>query len=619
MDRALFEKNYQAMREVYSGFRLNFAFEDEAWEPTEDDLFFVEVKGRTYQMSSSYGMELPIQVWLEQDELAAVEYNSVILVFGMGNPLYIDALAQRYPENDIIVFEPCQRLMQAWCWAEDLTELIESEHVWFYVGTLEPAKINPWLAFFMRYDNVRNCRIVAVPNYMIMYQEEYLCLKGTYLKLIDTALINKASMLYFNEDWSFNTLYSFLDIADQCKGTDLCEATKSSGLCDYPAVIVSAGPSLEGNIEVLKAYQDRIFIIGINRSMRILEAHGIKPHMAVAIDPGSEVEQAGGPEMWQVPLVTATSASAQYRKVQRGRRFYYAGDLNAYNYFRRLGCELMPCPNGGSVATVAFKQAIEMGFKRIIVIGQDLAFKDGQQYSMQSFNAQRDFLGQEISDVPVLEGYYWVEGNNGQKVVTKYDYDYYRQMFERNLQECPEVHLINATEGGALIHGSEVMTLAAALKRECTRPLPDVEAIFDSVPTIFGDCEGEYRQHLARLEENLPQLKVDIGEALEVYAKLEKLIRNNSFNHPNMSKYLAKVSKYNTRLDQDPTMLLLDQFSMARGYEVQDALAQKTGDSNSEIRLIVEQGAASLKGYLEAIDKVQDGLARIKQMREQQP
>ncbi|MBC7106903.1 MAG: motility associated factor glycosyltransferase family protein, partial [Firmicutes bacterium] len=120
--------------------------------------------------------------------------------------------------------------------------------------------------------------------------------------------------------------------------------------------------------------------------------------------------------------------------------------------------------SGGSVANVAFSVAYLMGLNPIIFIGQDLAYGDGCTHS-------RLLEHQEPADWEKREGFIPVEGNLGGIVYTKSTWLSFREWFERVFAAVQDRTIINATEGGARIRGTLVMTLREAL-RDYVAPLP---------------------------------------------------------------------------------------------------------------------------------------------------
>src|SRR6185436_528369 len=54
-----------------------------------------------------------------------------------------------------------------------------------------------------------------------------------------------------------------------------------------PAVVVGAGPSLDSQLDALRALAGRAAIIAVDTALRPLLAAGITPHIVVAVDPSS--------------------------------------------------------------------------------------------------------------------------------------------------------------------------------------------------------------------------------------------------------------------------------------------------------------------------------------------
>src|SRR5437764_344282 len=57
------------------------------------------------------------------------------------------------------------------------------------------------------------------------------------------------------------------------------------GFSDVPAIIVSAGPSLDRNIPKLRKFHDRGLMIAVDTALRPLLGAGIYPQLVVSVDP----------------------------------------------------------------------------------------------------------------------------------------------------------------------------------------------------------------------------------------------------------------------------------------------------------------------------------------------
>ena len=101
------------------------------------------------------------------------------------------------------------------------------------------------------------------------------------------------------------------------------------------------------------------------------------------------------------------------------------------------------------VAGFVFAGLSELGTKKLVFVGQDLAYsEDGQSHS----NGVNEAMGSEEA--------IWVEGYDGKKVCTRNDWNLFREWIEENIARLGDaMEIINATEGGAKILGAKQKSL----------------------------------------------------------------------------------------------------------------------------------------------------------------
>lgn len=77
-----------------------------------------------------------------------------------------------------------------------------------------------------------------------------------------------------------------------------------------------------------------------------------------------------------------------------------------------------------------------------------------------------------------------VPGNIEKEVPTRGDFKMYLEWYNQYIKDCKEYRkqfkVINATEGGAKIDGTEVMTLKDAIDRECKKEI-DIQECFEKL------------------------------------------------------------------------------------------------------------------------------------------
>ena len=120
----------------------------------------------------------------------------------------------------------------------------------------------------------------------------------------------------------------------------------------------------------------------------------------------------------------------------------------------------------------------KIGISTIILVGQDLAYTNNKSHADGTF--------QEIMKEENTSRFMMVEGNFEDKVPTRPDFKLFLDWYNMYIEGCKgyrgNFRVINATEGGAKIQNTEIMTLREAIDRECTKEV-DLSLIHISEPT----------------------------------------------------------------------------------------------------------------------------------------
>lgn len=248
-----------------------------------------------------------------------------------------------------------------------------------------------------------------------------------------------------------------------------------------PAVVVSAGPSLERNIDLLsrEGVRERVVIIAAQTVLKKLLARGILPHFVTALDyheisrrfyEGLTEEDVRGVTLVVEPKANPAILGA-FPGVVRCPGDRVLDELLGPGLARELGT-LTP---GATVAHLACYLARFLGCDPVILIGQDLGFTDGQYYHAGAA-IHRVWAG-ELNEFRTLEMMEWerivrsrhilhrAKDHLGRPIYTDEQMATYLVQFERDFaaDEARGLRTIDATEGGVAKKHTEVMTLAAAL------------------------------------------------------------------------------------------------------------------------------------------------------------
>jgi hypothetical protein len=284
---------------------------------------------------------------------------------------------------------------------------------------------------------------------------------------------------------------------------------------DIPAIVVSAGPSLSKNIHELKDIQKEFIIICGARTLKPLLDAGVVPDFVCIVDPGDVsfkfVEHC---KNYHAKMVFCEVSN--FKTVN-----YYEGDKiifkEAMNFKDLSDCifnyKIDELWHGGSVAHACMSFANYVGCSKIIFIGQDLAYTDNKRHDTKA-----DFNNSNKLDIKEDENHLYVEDIYGKKVLTSKILNFYRKGFEEYIRTCSNIEFINATEGGANIKGTKIMTLKEAINNY--RINKEKERIYENNFTGFD--KNIVISNLMKIEKNLNKINKRTSKILNKIKDLDK-------------------------------------------------------------------------------------------------
>ena len=224
-----------------------------------------------------------------------------------------------------------------------------------------------------------------------------------------------------------------------------------------PLVLVSAGPSLDRNIRHLRGLEERFFILAVDTALRPLLAGGVLPHAVIIADPSElnaqHVVGAIGPDTYLI----AEQATHPLAMASARKRFQFSLGVFPDCLYQEFGLERSTLKVWGSVATAALDLACRMSADPIIFVGQDFSYTWRREYAGHTIFEGRGF--KRKAQGPVQKDVW------DRDVPTTENLLAYRDYFVRRMAEAHGTRFVNATEGGILTEGVELLSLRDAVHR----------------------------------------------------------------------------------------------------------------------------------------------------------
>lgn len=466
--------------------------------------------------------------------------GKVIVVYGFALGYLVEALLEVVDErNPVFVIEPDAELFNAAMKSRDLCHIIDSNRVYILVSD-SPNTIKAH--FYAIYDAAKYNDIIltGLMGHQTIYSNFY-AKSMTYIKdIVNVKLLNLVTLIKMGPDFVSNAL---INLADYCTHPGV--ATLFGRFANIPAIIVSAGPSLNKNIHLLKEAKGKAIIFAVGTAVKALKKWNVEPDFIFSLDPHPlNYEHFKGVDVGGATLVAEIQSNHMVLEDYQGPIFM-SGDVAILKWFGDSIEFKGKIESGGSVANNAMATAYKMGANPIILVGQDLAFGlDGHTHAAGTNYADKTYSGGENIN------YLYVKANDGGKLLTDRSFYQFLTFFQHWIEKYPEREYINATEGGAFIEGTKLMTLQEVLTQYCQETV-NLQEIISKAQDSFE--KPNLKPVLEILKLRLKDAKKTIAEAntaIKHLAQLETACENKQSKK--MQQHLKAIARIYKRIEKDP-------------------------------------------------------------------
>lgn len=595
----IYENNIQVLKEkhveLYKAYReieIETLLNPQCEKTKDGDLTIKIVKDeREIYMNSRYCPQNEAEKFVKQYE--DIPDYAFMLFIGMGNGTVIRELKKQKGQHvHFLYYEPSLELFDFVLKNYDITDILKDKNIRIYIKGLNETSMEVDLRSFVSPANYKICYYDALPKYRLVFPEDDKWMENVYRYAVTSVQSNIATMVTFGKEICKNNINNLKYLLDSNCEEDFAGVFP----LDMPVIVVAAGPSLEKNISVLKELKGHAFIIAVDTALRYLVEERFFPDLAVSVDPEKPIRLFEHPEIQQIPLALATTLGKDVVSLMSKGKLVYAIADNPYydTLYQIVGKHIYLLPNGGSVATVATAMAMNWGFKRIILVGQDLALA-----------ADKVHAGKDDVDLEKLDGKkIAIEGYYGETVYTTRDFHQYKEWYEQIVRTNPDVEIINATEGGAKIQGAVQMSLQEVKDQYCQKFF-DFEGTIRSMPPTFTGESIEYvKAFICRSVRNLYNMERLFKDGIRECKEGLRIIERGQFEPGKIRKINKKIDsiiKKCTSMDEiyfvDCMVSEEDEDILGDIYEVQESQEQ-------EYHRLLEKLHNYMSNMLEAVDEV---------------
>lgn len=580
----IYEKNSKAFAKTFPGWleeveQYSEKRDEELSIVTEDaydgsKIFRINMEGRALYLNGKYEPQKAAEKWA--DGFSRISSASVFVFIGMGSGIYVKELLKKCKKKvTVIIYEPSVNIFLKALETTDFSYEIQNFKMIFLIEEYNSNLFEYTISQFMTYDRLSFFSFFVHPNYAELFPQSVLKCSKYANQLVESREVNKNTIIRYMGTFADNVLRNMRYLPFHCKARQLGGVIPT----DIPAFIISAGPSLNKNILELKKAKNKAFFIAVDTAIKPLLNNGIIPDVFVIVDGLKPVSLIQVDGVSDVPLVTPFVAAESVLEYHKGKKFFFNdGSVIPEHIYQMCDMPFEWVESGGSVANNAFSLAVLIGFKTIIFVGQDLALTGNKTHADGTFE---DKMKEQKFDTN-SPGFFEVESVDGGKVITRADFNMYRLWFENIIELRGLDNVIDATEGGALIHGTKVMTLSEAIEKECHKEV-DIKKIIGGIKSCFDEEKREKAiTYLCELPEKLENLEFEIRRAKKEYRKIEKLCRQKNFKERDYIKKCKHVNRLVEDIEQKPESRLIVESLRGMDFAIRSVVMDTEDDVRKE-------------------------------------
>ncbi|HED4614491.1 TPA: motility associated factor glycosyltransferase family protein, partial [Campylobacter jejuni] len=518
-----------------------------------------------------------------------------VCIYGIGNALLIKNLAKHY--KHLFVFESEIELFILALSTLDLSEELCSGKIYLVDIKEERVDIQLLILFDMKdmFEYLSLYEMFVNNSFYKQFQQDDWYKANTLCeKNIEVIVRNLNSSLHIGFECYSHLLQNIPFMLESIPFQRILNERKNKF---ENAIVVSAGPSLAKQLPLLKAYQDKAVIFCADGALSMLEKEGIIPDYVTNLDCrdlAMKFFQNKENKTSLNILSCATHPSLVHfldnkSVVLRDDPLYQRFNLNDFGYI----------DTGTHVSHFSYTLALALGFKNIIMIGQDLAFdKDGNSHS-KGFSYGEQFSGEKT--VPTLKAQAYAGKG---EVLTHITWNDYRIKLEY-LFACNEqkAKFYNATEGGARINFTEELSFKECCEKLLTKEKPKFELPKSLTKNRSDKLLVKFKEKIQKDQENAKRF---LDDALALKQILENIL-SKDFLLPLefLEKVYQNIENFNHSLDTDEFIQdgILKAVMYERGFKISLVYKENIVDNASFITSYIKAYHEWLLYFIEKLEQ----------------
>ncbi|EFS9254439.1 motility associated factor glycosyltransferase family protein [Campylobacter upsaliensis] len=469
----------------------------------------------------------------------------VLYFYGISNAFMIENLLQNPYHCHLLVYERNLALLYTLLSSIDLSVALAQKRLLIFneVSQMEYIfETQPFLAYSRTYF------LELMSDFYAREQKEILALNSFLMEGFKKSILKQGND---PKDALQGIRQYVYNLDSMIKNPSLKELLAKRGAKFKSCVIVSTGPSLSKQLPLLKEVQEKVVIFAADSAYPILMQNDIVPDYVCMVERTDFTAEffkhdfGNKDDKTTFLLASLVHPNAIEYLEKRGRNYILIPKhLNFAQYVDLKAFALLS--SAVSVAHMALALALELEFKELVFIGQDLAYDDVGHSHPKDYQHSANFESEAYEKIKVV-------AYGGEGFVESHEmWIFFRQILEDLVKYVVSAKIYNATQGGARIEGMIEKPFS-----ECCKDFNENKQNLVKLKPLSEDKQKEY--------------------ALKAYAKVKKAFKE-------CVEFQAMLRAYYE--DIEPEFLRLNTLDLEEGLSVSFSLMLKVDQFRDEFGAI---------------------------------
>ncbi len=506
------------------------------------------------------------------EQFKNIPEHSDILFYGVGLGYHIRAYTEKYPDKSFSIYEPIPEVFYQFLCNTDLKQfplhLLKNIH-------LESSQDDPDRFCSHLVKRIKkSILIIDLPAYRSIFPQKHQAFFSQFAIHLDERRVSLSPSMTFQKRWTTNTIKNFTHVLNS--PNILLE--KKTCFVNKAAILVASGPSLEEEIANLKEIRQKglAYIFSVGTAINALVRRGIYPHAACTYDPSEEnqivcreVQEKG---IQSIPLIFGSTVGYETVEKYPGPKMHMliSQDALAAFYLKPQGSDGLDfVTDASSIAVITLQLLYKLGFNPIILVGQNMAYLDGKNYTDGSTYPSHEACQMHLKSATL------VKDVNGNDVPSSESYIRIRLQIENYLRHYQDVNVINTTKNGAHIEGTKFLPLDEVMRQYLLFPVVeedcwrlasrdyDLDYLFEQNNSMNIAC--------AQVTQLLEKCKLDLDNIVLLAPSGDAVNIEESYNRFNLSMenlrknlFFANLITPMSRVELEFLLLAIPEISQER-------------------------------------------------------